>query len=325
MSYAYYTESYESKLFYDLKKSINAVLADLPEYCASFFQDMADAGKKNRTILCYLLDMKTFFYYIKQSHTDFSDVALKDIPVSFLATLEPEDIESYLFWLENYSMDGEVFRNSSHGKRRKLTSLRSFFMFLNKRRYIRSNPAILVDLPGQASKRQQAFTVEQRNDLCAYLQNLLDDALDSAQEEFDKEEKKRKKRVLMKPYFIRRDIAIMELLFLGKLKLYEMLALDVDDIDLSAKQITVYDSDATAKKIGFDESTRLALNEYLENARTFLSPNAHNDRALFISAKHTRISARAVERIIKTYTTDLFGEDTYFTPYGLSESDKEMY
>ena len=81
MSYAYYTESYESKLFDDLKKSINAVLTDLPEYCASFFQDMADAGKKNRTILCYLLDMKTFFYYIKQSHTYFSDVALKDIPV----------------------------------------------------------------------------------------------------------------------------------------------------------------------------------------------------------------------------------------------------
>ena len=316
MSYAYYTESYESKLFDDLKKSISTLLNELPEYCSTYFQNLTDSGKKNRTILCYLLDVKTFLLFIRQINPEYAAYAISDIPVEYIGSLEPEDIEAYLAWLGNYEMDGENFRNSPRGKRRKLTSLRSFYLYLNKARFIRTNPALIVE-PPESANRQRSLSDEQRQNLTDYLFEVLDDAIYKAEEEMEKEENKRSKRVLLKPYIIRRDIAIIELLFLGNMKVCEILALDIEDVDMQAMELAIYDSGSASHKVSFTGSVKKALSDYLENARIFLSPNAHNDSALFISAKHTRISARTVERTVKTYTKDLFDED-FYTPYSLS-------
>ena len=62
--------------------------------------------------------------------------------------LQAVDIEEYMEYLKVYSDDNDnLVTNGERGLKRKMSALRSFYLYYYKREMIKTNPTLLVDMP----------------------------------------------------------------------------------------------------------------------------------------------------------------------------------
>ncbi len=94
----------------------------------------------------------------------------------------------------------------------------------------------------------------------------------------------------------RRNYAIITLLVNTGIRLNELVSLDRDDVDIGARKGTLRIRNGKGKmerNIPLNAETRRALTKYLEE-------RADHETPLFISNRHKRISARAVQHVAET-------------------------
>jgi len=101
---------------------------------------------------------------------------------------------------------------SSKSLQRELSAIRSFYNYLLKKRQLKNNPAVHIRAPKQERKLPKVLDVDQ-------ITGLLDTRPDSVLEI--------------------RDLAIFELFYSSGLRLSELAALTIDDIDLSEQSLRV--------------------------------------------------------------------------------------
>lgn len=99
----------------------------------------------------------------------------------------------------------------------------------------------------------------------------------------------------------KRDRAILELLFSTGLRISELCALSIDDVDLTRDEFSVRGKGDKVRVVFLSDDAKRSLSDYLK-ARKDL------DDALFIqygkkanAAKDLRLSPRAIQRVLKTY------------------------
>ena len=89
--------------------------------------------------------MKTNPIYQKMEITHF--------PLQILDELKPMDIEEYLMYLKYYVKDGMEHSNDEQSpKKKKLSSLKSFYNYYYRNELITQNPASIVKMPKAARK-----------------------------------------------------------------------------------------------------------------------------------------------------------------------------
>jgi site-specific recombinase XerD len=122
----------------------------------------------------------------------------------------------------------------------------------------------------------------------------------------------------------RRDRAILELFYASGLRLSELVGLDLDDVNLSARMARVLGKGGKPRLVPFHASAAAAIRQYLSDREQFVRDGAaharrgdgraqagsirhggpHADRRrlpLFVNYRGTRLTVRSVDRLVRRY------------------------
>ena len=101
-----------------------------------------------------------------------------------------------------------------------------------------------------------------------------------------------------------RDRAMMELLYGGGLRISELVALDVGQVNLGEGTAIVHGKGAKERLVLFGEPAMLALERYLAEGRPALAAGAKRGQgcpALFLNRFGGRLTARSVQGLVRRY------------------------
>ena len=99
-----------------------------------------------------------------------------------------------------------------------------------------------------------------------------------------------------------RDVAILTLLLGTGMRVSECVGIDINDIDFKNSGIKIRRKGGNETIIYFGEEVENALLDYLEE-RKLIVPQDGYENALFLSLQKRRIGVRAVENLVKKYSS----------------------
>lgn len=267
-------------------QKMREVLETLPPFCKQFFRGISE-NTSERTRLAYAYDIRVFFEFLHDNNKSLGSMDIREFPLSLLDQLTREDIEEYMEYLSYYKKDDKEFTNDERGKKRKLASLRSFYNYYYQAELIEKNPAVLVPLPKLHEK--EIIRLDP-----AEVAILLDQAEDGtgltkAQKRFHQATKTR-------------DVAILTLLLGTGIRVSECVGLDIEDVDFRNNGIRIIRKGGFEAVVYFGDEVEQAIKDYLEE-RQHIIPQAGHENALFLSLQNKRMSVRAVENMVKKYSS----------------------
>ena len=98
-----------------------------------------------------------------------------------------------------------------------------------------------------------------------------------------------------------RDRAILELLYGSGLRVGELCALDIDDLDLAGGSLIVMGKGRKERKLPMTAPARRALERYLREARSELVQEGRTTPVLFLGARGGRLGTRGVRAMLARY------------------------
>jgi integrase/recombinase XerC len=204
-----------------------------------------------------------------------------------VATIDALQIRSYL---------ASLFQDQKQKTSiaRKLSSIRAFFKFLVREGLLATSPCVGLASPKLPKKVPRIMTEEQTN-------NLLDRLAEAAPQG--------------EP-MIKRDRAILELLYASGLRVSELAGLDVRSVNFGDKLVLVRGKGRKERIVPFGRKASQALEEYLPVRERILADNKTSGQALFLNARGRRLTTRSVDRLVKKYVR-LYGPNVHVSPHGL--------
>ena len=180
----------------------------------------------------------------------------------------PDDFRDHLFAIMKRGQARSYVRLQ-------FSALRVFYKFLTDRKKLRNDPLRQLQLPKVEKKLPLVLTRQQ-------IEELLAAPLKIAKQRAAPE------------WMPLRDVAVMELFYSSGLRLSELAALDVDDVDLYTESVRVFGKGRKERVCPIGAPALEAISKYRSAA------NVHSG-ALFISKSRKRISPRSIWLILKRY------------------------
>ncbi len=199
---------------------------------------------------------------------------------------------------------------------RKLTSIRGLMRFCHREGFIKKNPAILVATPKLPKRLPAVMPAEDLN-------NFLDNmggrrAADPPSDKISARLAGGKRKALpaQKPKTkapeaakksgesLHRDRAMLELLYASGLRVSELTALDLADIDRPQEIIRVRLGKGRKERIvPFGSKARAALDAYWPQRTAYLAKGGEraDHEAIFLNPNGKRFTSRSVGRVVKKY------------------------
>lgn len=178
-------------------------------------------------------------------------------------------------WLASLFAD-----NASATLARKISALKSFYRFLERRGETRQNPAALLKSPKVKRTLPRFLTV--------------DDAFRVVEAPAEDEARDPRLRA--------RDTAILELLYGAGLRVSELSSLRLHSVERRAKTLRVRGKGNKERVVPFGEPAALALDAYLEvRSSLHAKGGAPHPTALFVGRFGTRLTPRQVQNIVQRY------------------------
>ncbi len=175
---------------------------------------------------------------------------------------------------------------------RKLSTIRSFFNFLEQKGLIKGNPAADIAAPKQGKYIPGHLPIDE-------MFRLLDGP--------DKEEA-----------LGLRDLAILEVLYSCGIRVSELSGLNVSSIDFSQRLVKVVGKGNKERIVPIGKKALQAIEDYIEVTGSLRTKNGGNveDTPLFLNFRGGRLTTRSIERMVKKYATGC-GLMTEVTPHAL--------
>ena len=269
---------------------LRELLKTMPGFCKDYFRGM-EPTTTPKTRIGYGYDIRTFFRFLLSENPCFKEAKMTDITLQDLDQLEPVDIEEYLEYLKYYTYEGQVFTNDERGIHRKFASLRSFYAYYQKRRLLKNNPTVVVDMPKLHSREIIRLDADEVNELLDLVEHGGDQLTGMKKVYYEKNKL--------------RNIAIFTL-FLGTgIRVSECVGLDVEDVDFKNNRIRIIRKGGKEEYIYFGTEVSQALQQYIENSRSQIVPASGHEHALFYSIQKRRISVQAVENLVKDFASQV--------------------
>lgn len=159
---------------------------------------------------------------------------------------------------------------------RKAAALRGYFAWLARRGDITDDPATRLHAPGGAARLPRVLDR-------AELSQLLDGRLPSSEQ----------------PEAVHaRDDALLELLYGSGLRVSELCGLDVGDVDLRRRTVTVVGKGNRQRRVPMHDRSAAALSRWLSHGRAELLGPASPPDALFLNRRGRRLGPRDVRRVL---------------------------
>lgn len=260
-------------------------------------------GQSQLTISEYYLDLRMFLRFVMLMRKDMpldtrlEDIDIHSIDLKFIEEIETSDIFDFLSYLTNDrtpNPDAAVpdYGISASSRARKLSAIKSFYKYLTVRtKQLEENPVAELEYPKLRKSLPKYLTLEQSS---ALLQAVS-----------GKNEK--------------RDYAILMLFLNCGIRRSELVNLNLTDI--YEDRIRVVGKGNKERFVYFGRACRKAIDDYLEErSQLELSDN----RALFGSRDHNRISVTAVHRLVKKALLQAGLDSTQFSAHKLRHTAATM-
>jgi integrase/recombinase XerC len=204
-----------------------------------------------------------------------------------LLTVKTESVRAYLAHLNEKEYSKATIA-------RKLATLRSFYKFLVKRNHVSSNPVVTIRTPKQEKKLPRFLECEEV------------------------------KRLLTTPpmntWLGARDRAILETLYSTGIRVSELVALNMDDIDFLGEVVHVRGKGKKERIAPIGSSALQVIQHYMEYRNKRAQNNGNFDsRVLFVNKHGRRLSTRSVRRKMDKYLK-MAGLDPAISPHTLRHS-----
>ncbi len=191
---------------------------------------------------------------------------LNDINVATISVTNKTTIIAYLIHLQK---KGRATSTIS----RNLASIRSFYQFLYKSKFIEMDPTSELESPKIEKKFPQILSTQE-------VELLLDQP----------------KCLDLKGI---RDKAMLELLYATGIRVSELISLNLNDINLDIGFLTCNKGNSE-RTVPIGTIAVAAVNEYLDRSRKFLLQDVE-DKALFVNINGKRLTRQGFWKIIKQY------------------------
>ncbi|MDZ7807072.1 MAG: tyrosine recombinase XerC [Gracilimonas sp.] len=240
-----------------------------------------ERNASEHTITSYRNDLETFLNFT----AEVEDNDPEEVDLSTVTRL------SIRLWLGDLSEKGMAKSTIA----RKVAALRSFFKYCFKRGHIDKNPAHFLVVPKKDKSLPKTATVED-----------IERLMDAVNTETTRGLQNR---------------AILELFYGTGMRLSELTGLNLTDIDLKQKQVTVKGKGNKQRIIPLGNTVSKVLNEFIEKRPELYGDRTDADakKALFIAASGQRIYDRAVGLIVEKYFK-MTSEVTQKSPHVLRHS-----
>ncbi len=265
-----------------MQKELPPFLDDFFVYCLNIYSP--------RTPLAYSYDLKLFFTYLLENHPAFQEKTMQTIEACDLDQVEAEDIDRFVAWLSLYTRPDEknpdkqiTYTNNNNGKLRKLSSVRSLYKYLYKRKKVKANPAAIADAPKIHDKPVVRMEV---NEMCDFL-----DAVETGAQ-LTKQQKAFHEKTKL------RDLAITTLLLGTGMRVSECVGINIKDLDFTQNAVRVTRKGGDESMIYFGQEVASALQNYLAERKKHPDDT---EPALFLSLQGKRIGVRSVQLLVKKY------------------------
>lgn len=269
---------------------LRELLKTLPSFCRDYFRGI-EPTTTAKTRIGYGYDIRTFFRFLLAQNPMFQDAQMTDIRLQDLEQLQPVDIEEYLEYLKYYKYEDQVFTNDERGIKRKFSSLRSFFLYYQKRDLIKNNPTVVVDMPKLHDREIIRLDSEEVGELLDLVERGGDNLSGMKKVYYEKNKL--------------RNIAIFTL-FLGTgIRVSECVGLDVEDVDFRNNRIRIIRKGGKEEYVYFGAEVAEALKNYIKEERVHVKAKEGHEHALFYSIQKRRISVQGVENLVNEYTSQI--------------------
>lgn len=221
----------------------------MKEYIDKFIKYLeVERGFSRHTLRAYKKDLEIFSNFVESQPEK----------------IEPIDVRGFIAEQINSGLN-----KTSAGRR--LAAVRSFFRFLHREGYIKSNPAKLVSTPKKPKMLPKFLTVDDVFSLIEKPEGI--------------------------GFMVARDKAILELLYSSGIRVSELSGLDMGDIDLREGLVKVKGKGKKERIVPVGSKAIEAIRSYLVE-RMLLKKK---DKALFLNRNGSRITERSIRRIVVKY------------------------
>ena len=209
-----------------------------------------EKGLSNNTVSSYKNDIKSFFLWLDENSFN---------PLNINAC-DANNYVSKLF--------GDGLKSSSVN--RKISAIKSFYIFLQKKKIIMKSPIADIVMPKQEKYLPVSMSEEE-------VERLLNSPDLNIQIE-------------------RRDKAMIEVLYATGIRISELTNLKLTDLDINRSVLKVFGKGSKERLVPFGEKAAESLNLYLTDRKDLKS------KEIFLSNRGTKISRSAFWQRIKIYT-----------------------
>ncbi|MGD0785007.1 MAG: tyrosine recombinase XerC [Sedimentisphaerales bacterium] len=253
------------------------------------------------TAKCYNADLVQFCQYLSGgstglatggedwSHKESGGVAtqIETKIEQLLLSLTTDNVRAYMVVLN----DKQYSKSTTA---RKLATLRSFYKFLVKRGHITNNPVTAVRTPKQDKKLPKFLEYDQ-------VKKLLDTPPADS-------------------WLGARDRAIMETLYGTGVRVSELVALNIEDVDFLGEVLHVRGKGKKERISPIGSSALQSIQHYMEFRNRRAQSNGNFDaKVLFVNKHGKRLSTRSVRRKMDKYLK-MAGLDPSISPHTLRHS-----
>jgi integrase/recombinase XerC len=204
-----------------------------------------------------------------------------------LLSVQTDSVRAYLAYLNEKEYSKATIA-------RKLATLRSFYKFLVRRNHVTSSPVLSIRTPKQEKKLPRFLDYEE-------VKRLLETPLTNT-------------------WLGARDRAILETLYSTGIRVSELVALNMDDIDFLGEVLHVRGKGKKERIAPIGSSALQVIQHYMEYRNKRAQNNGNFDsRVLFVNKHGRRLSTRSVRRKMDKYLK-MAGLDPAISPHTLRHS-----
>lgn len=196
---------------------------------------------------------------------------LKDKNIIDPSEVNPEHISSFFKLLNELGLSGT-------SSARYFSSLKGFFLFLIKNKYILKNPIEKISAPKLSKKLPSVLDVSE-------VEKIL-----SQPDINDK--------------FGLRDKAMLELFYACGTRVSELINLKISDLFFSDEIIRVFGKGSKERLIPIGSSAIKWINDYLKLSRPLLMKKSKSENYLFLNSRSSKLSRMGVWKIIDRYVKE---------------------
>ena len=250
----------------------------------------------SHTIRNYCIDLDAFKEFIEKVFFEKKSSQKEVMKLSVILKKKNKDYHSFdIKIIDKWMIRKYLSSLHDEGKKnktvmRKISSLRSFFRFAIRKRYIFSNPIEDIESPKREKTLPKVLTYAEVK--------LFFSSPD------------------ISTYLGFRDRTIMELFYSSGLRLSELVSLNKNDLDLCNFTVNVMGKGKKQRIVPITENAALWIDKYLNHEERF---EDGKQKAIFLNKWGGRISVRSIDRHFKRYLLKS-GLSSDITPHTIRHS-----